>query len=64
MDPPDAWKTTKIANLQIILEQVIQKLIKCFRILANEMAINQLQYADDLLTVGATLKTNIQKQSF
>ena len=34
-------KTTKIANLRILVEKVIPKL-KCFRILANDMAINQL----------------------
>ena len=41
-------KTTKIANLRILVEKVIPRL-KCFRILANDMAINQLEHVDDIL---------------
>ena len=54
MGPFSVRKTTKIVNLWIIIEQVIHQL-KCFRILANEMAINQLQYIDDMLKVWAVL---------
>ena len=54
IDPADVPKTAKIANLRILVEQVIRQL-KCFRILANDMAINQLQYADDVLKVCAAL---------
>ena len=54
MDPADVRKTTKIANFQILAKQVILRL-KCFRIFANEMAINQLEYADDVLKVCAAL---------
>ena len=58
MDPADERKT-EIANLQILVEQPIQWL-KCFRILANEMGINQLQCADDVLKVCAAL-SNLRK---
>ena len=51
MDPNGLPKETKIANLWILIEQVIWRL-KCFRILANEMVINQFQYADDVLWVA------------
>ena len=67
MDPADERKTIEIANLQILVEQPIQWL-KCFRILANEMEINQLQYADDVLKMCAALsnlrKPTLKKLSF
>lgn len=44
VDPADVRKTPKTANLWILVEQVTRRL-KCFKILANQMAINLLQYA-------------------
>ena len=54
IDPADARKTAQIANLRILVEQLIRQL-KCFRILAHEMVIDQLQFTDDLLKVCAAL---------
>lgn len=59
MEPDDVWETTKIANLRILVEQVIWWL-KYFTILADEMEINQLQYADDVLKACVAL-SNLQK---
>ena len=38
----------------ILVEQVIRRL-KRFKILANEMSINQLQYLEDMLKVWTAL---------
>lgn len=48
MDSADVRKTAKIANLMILAEKVIRQ-HKRFRIFADEIAINQLQYAYDVL---------------
>ena len=67
MNTGDVGKTTKIANLQILVEQVIRWL-KCFRVLANGMTINELQYVDDMLKVLTSMpnlkKTNVQRLDF
>lgn len=59
MEPDDVWETTKIANLRILVEQVIWWL-KYFTILADEMEMNQLQYADDVLKACVAL-SNLRK---
>lgn len=59
MEPDDVWETTKIANLKILVEQVIWWL-KYFTILADEMEMNQLQYADDVLKACVAL-SNLRK---
>lgn len=53
MDPSDLRKTLKIENLRILLNKI--RRLKCFRIIANEMAINQLHYADDMLKLCVAL---------
>ena len=67
MNTADLGKTTKIANLRILVEQVIRWL-KCFRVLANGMTINELQYVDDMLKVLTSMpnlkKTNVQRLDF
>lgn len=59
MNPADVLKATKIADLLVLVGQVIRHL-KCCRILANEMAINQSQYADDLLNKCEALSIAVQ----
>lgn len=59
MEPDDVSETTKIANLRILVEQVIWWL-KYFTILADEMEMNQLQYADDVLKACVAL-SNLRK---
>ena len=51
-EPSWSTKATKIANLQTLVEQVIRR-FKCFRILANVMAIKSLQYVNGVLKVCA-----------
>ena len=41
-------KTKEIAQLRILVEQVIRRL-KCFRILSQELPLNLIGYIDDIL---------------
>ena len=43
-------KTKRVAQVRILVEQVIRRL-KCFRILSQEMPLDLVSYIDDILTV-------------
>ena len=45
-------KTKQIAQLRILVEQVIRR-VKCFRMLPQELAINFLHHVDDILIICA-----------
>ena len=47
-------KTKKIANLRILIEQVIRRL-KTFRILANEIPISSVPHIDDIVIVCSAI---------
>ena len=59
MTPSQIKKTKEIANLRILVEQVIRR-IKTFRILAVEYPINMLRVFDDALTICVAL-SNLRK---
>ena len=59
MTPAEIKKTKEIANLRILVEQVIRR-IKTFRILAVEFPITMLRVFDDVLTICAAL-SNLRK---
>ena len=59
MSPAEIRKTKHIANLRILVEQVIRRL-KTFRILASEYPINMLKLFDDVITVCSAL-SNLRK---
>ena len=48
-------KTKEIAQLRILVEQVIRRL-KCYRILSQEMPLDIVSYVDDILTVCSLQK--------
>ena len=52
-------KTSYIAKMRIIVDQVIRQL-KCFRILASEIPKNMLCHIDDMILVCSALK-NLKK---
>ena len=54
MTPADVIKTSSIAKVRILVEQVIRR-IKTFRILGGELSINMLSHADDILVVCCAL---------
>jgi len=47
-------KTKKIANVRILIEQVIRR-IKTFRILSQEIPITLLSHIDDIVTICAAI---------
>ena len=59
MTPNEVKKTKKIANLRILVEQVIRRL-KTFRILATEFPITLLKLFDDVIIVCSAL-SNLRK---
>ncbi|XP_047137793.1 uncharacterized protein LOC124814300 [Hydra vulgaris] len=59
MTPSEIVSTQKVANLRILVEQVIRRL-KTFRILAGEYPINMIRCFDDVVTVCAAL-SNLRK---
>ena len=59
MTRSEVRKTKKIANLRILVEQVIRRL-KTFRILAAEYPINMLKLIDDVVIICGAL-TNLRK---
>ena len=59
MTPSEVWKTKHIANLRILVEQVIRR-FKTFRILAIEYPINMLKLFDDVVCICGAL-TNLRK---
>ena len=54
MTPRDVEKTSDIAKLRILVEQVIRRL-KTFRILATEMPITILDNLNDIIVVCAAI---------
>ena len=54
MTPAEVKKTSSVAKVRILVEQVIRRL-KTFRILATEMNIPTLSHVDDMLTVCSAL---------
>ena len=54
MLPSDVKKTSNIANVRIYVEQAIGRM-KVFHILKNELAINLIPLADDIVRVCAAL---------
>ena len=62
MTPAEIVKTKKIANMRILVEQVIRRL-KLFRILASELPLTLMKCFDDIVVVCAAL-TNMRKPIF
>ena len=54
MTPSQLSKTSSIAMVRILVEQVIQRL-KTFRILSNEIPISLLEDINDMLIVCAAI---------
>ena len=54
MVPKETEKTKRVANLRILVEQVIRQ-IKTFRILLQEFAISLLSSIDDIVIICCTL---------
>ena len=54
MTPSEVKKTSQIAKLRILVEQVIRR-VKTFRIIANELPISMLPHLNDILVVCAAL---------
>nr|XP_047130218.1 uncharacterized protein LOC124810063 [Hydra vulgaris] len=54
MTPGEIKKTSNIAKVRILVEQVIRRL-KTFKIIANEIPISMLSHVDDILVVCAAL---------
>ena len=54
MTPAQVVKTKKIANMRILVEQVIWRL-KLFRILNTELPLSMVSYFDDIVTVCGAL---------
>lgn len=54
MAPAEVSKTSAIAKVRILVEQVIRRL-KTFRIIANELPITMLGHVDDILMVCSAL---------
>ena len=54
----DIKKKHKVANVRILVEQVISQL-KIFRMLSHEVPINMIVHMDDVLQICAAL-TNFQ----
>ena len=54
MKPPEINKTSAIAKVIILVEQVIRRL-KTFQIIANEMSISPLSHVNDILIVYSAL---------
>lgn len=54
MTPAEVSKTSSIAKVRILVDQVIRRL-KTFRILATELPISMLGHVDDILIVCSAL---------
>ena len=54
MTPSEVSKTSAIAKVRILVEQVI-RIIKTFKILASEMSISILEKVDDIVLVCAAI---------
>ena len=54
MVPSELIKTKKIANIHILVEQVIQQ-VKTLKVLANELPISIIRYIDDILIICCAL---------
>ena len=50
----DVIKTKLVAQLRILVEQVIRRL-KCFRMLSQELPVNLVHHIDDVLLICAGL---------
>ena len=59
MTPAEIVKTKKIANMHILIEQVIRRL-KIFRVLATEVPLTLMKCFDDIVIVCGAL-TNPRK---
>ena len=59
MLPHELKKTKRIANLRILVEQVIRQL-KNFKILGHEYQISLLPHIDDIVTICAALCNMMQ----
>jgi len=55
----DVARTKKVANIRILVEQVIRRL-KTFAILKSELPITLISHIDDILIVCAAL-TNLKE---
>lgn len=62
MTPGEIVKTKKIANMRILVEQVIRRL-KLFQILSTELSISLIKSFDDILIICAAL-SNMRKPIF
>ena len=54
MAPADVSKTSNIAKVKILVEQLIRRM-KTFHLLPNELSISVLSSIDNLLTFGSAL---------
>ena len=54
MTPAEVSKTSAIAKVRILVEQIIRR-IKTFKILANELPMSLLENVDDIMLVCAAL---------
>ena len=54
MTPAEVSKTSAIAKVRILVEQIIRR-TKTFKILANELPMSPLENVDDIMLVCAAL---------
>ena len=54
MTPAEVSKTSAIAKVRILVEQIIRR-TKTFKILANELPMSLLENVDDIMLVCAAL---------
>ena len=62
MKPAEIVKTKKIANMRILVEQVIRRL-KLFRILSNELVLPHIKYFNEILMICGAL-SNLRNPIF
>ena len=54
MTPAEVSKTSAIAKVRILVEQIIRR-IKTFKILANELLMSMLENVEDIMLICAAL---------
>jgi len=54
MLPAEITKTKRVANVRILIEQVIRQ-VRCFKILTQEVPITLIHNMDDITTICAAL---------
>ena len=54
MTPAEVSKTSAIAKVRILVEQIIRR-IKTFKILANELPMSMLENVNDIMLICAAL---------